>query len=944
MIRRAMSRPDGSLATALASLQGRWGTAAIRLGNGSSVGSSPPIHGALALVPEQVPEAPAPLADDAVSTGFPALDAILGPAGLPRESGAAIRGDLSSGKTTLALRCIAEAQREGRSSRGWTSRARSIRWRRWPVAWTCAGCRGSPGRRCGGLRAGGRAALGASGRPAGRRPAAPGCRFGRTMPLRRLAAHARRVGARLLVLEPRSLAALAPGRPGGGDRPAPGAGAAGLAPPGRDVVGQRTEVTVAKNRYGPPGRRVGAGDPLPRGRRARGCGASTRRRMASPSPSAKRRRGHARAADLTVTTGHATALPRLAAPAAPPGAGRDHPATAELVVLGGQPWEPGTVLDCSPAAAQLGVRRGQPLGTAHKLVPEAPSCRPTRPPTRRAFEEALRRAGRAGTRRRGGDRPDASGLRAGVRWASRAWPAVGRRADAGRTGDRAQAASAAAGAATGGHRQHPLRGQVAARRPRPSAERRRCGGDPGGRRDRGGALLAPLPIRLLPAAPETRERFRALRPDAGSGSSRRSTARRSWPASASTVASCTTSRGAWTGGRSGRAGRWSGCAPRWSSIRRSTSSSRSGSCSATCAARCASSSRLGARARRGRIWCWSWSVAPPVRLRAGAARAGRRSRTCWSGCWWPGSRRTRPRRRWSGLGLELDGTAPAAGQQLGLFTPQLARAARLDWQLAGLAIRFGPDRLLQARFVDPEATLAEERFEWRAAALGDARGHADDPAARPAPRDRGRDRRARPPDAAALAGRPRAGRGVQPLARRGGLVAPSAACATTTRSSATRLLALVYRDAVDGTWHLERLYRLSAPSPGHDSTPGETGVECKDRSDHPERRSRADRHAPKMHEHARGRPVHSLGRRSGRHCDALSRLIRTTCRTGSRTRIGSCRWSGRPMPLALPPAWRAIARAARSRDCCSTRAIRCCSSSISRCARSSAFCASRSAR
>ena len=66
--------------------------------------------------------------------------------------------------------------------------------------------------------------------------------------------------------------------------------------------------------------------------------------------------------------------------------------------------------------------------------------------------------------------------------------------------------------------------------------------------------------------------------------------------------------------------------------------------------------------------------------------------------------------------LELDGTAPAAGQQLGLFTPQLARAARLDWQLASLAIRFGPDRVLQARLRDPEAALPEERFAWHPAA------------------------------------------------------------------------------------------------------------------------------------------------------------------------------------------------------------------------------------
>ena len=50
--------------------------------------------------------------------------------------------------------------------------------------------------------------------------------------------------------------------------------------------------------------------------------------------------------------------------------GRD-PDPEEAVVLGGRPWDPGHVLDRSPAAGALGVRRGQPLGTAHSLAPEA---------------------------------------------------------------------------------------------------------------------------------------------------------------------------------------------------------------------------------------------------------------------------------------------------------------------------------------------------------------------------------------------------------------------------------------------------------------------------------------------------------------------------------------------------------------------------------------------
>jgi hypothetical protein len=67
------------------------------------------------------------------------------------------------------------------------------------------------------------------------------------------------------------------------------------------------------------------------------------------------------------------------------------------------------------------------------------------------------------------------------------------------------------------------------------------------------------------------------------------------------------------------------------------------------------------------------------------------------------------------LRLELDGVGPAVGHQLGLFTPQSARAARLDWQLASLAVRFGPDRILRAVPGDPEALLAEQRFAWQRA-------------------------------------------------------------------------------------------------------------------------------------------------------------------------------------------------------------------------------------
>ena len=65
------------------------------------------------------------------------------------------------------------------------------------------------------------------------------------------------------------------------------------------------------------------------------------------------------------------------------------------------------------------------------------------------------------------------------------------------------------------------------------------------------------------------------------------------------------------------------------------------------------------------------------------------------------------------LKLELALVEPARGQQLPLFTPQAARGARLEWQLARLAIAFGVDRVRRVEVGDPDAPLAEERWAWR---------------------------------------------------------------------------------------------------------------------------------------------------------------------------------------------------------------------------------------
>jgi recombination protein RecA len=184
------------------------------------------------------------------------LDAILGPAGLPPEASVVVRGGPSSGKTTLALRCAAEAQASG-DIVAWLDLGRSFD----PVE---AAGRGvdlrwllvvRPGDTQEGL---GLAGALLTGRCIGLLVVDLPARLrGRLEDqLRRLVAHARRVGARLIVLEPATVP---------GSLQAALAGSTGLRLElerkawlrlGRDVVGQRTAVAVGKNRYGPPGRSV----------------------------------------------------------------------------------------------------------------------------------------------------------------------------------------------------------------------------------------------------------------------------------------------------------------------------------------------------------------------------------------------------------------------------------------------------------------------------------------------------------------------------------------------------------------------------------------------------------------------------------------------------------------------------------------------------------------
>ena len=67
------------------------------------------------------------------------------------------------------------------------------------------------------------------------------------------------------------------------------------------------------------------------------------------------------------------------------------------------------------------------------------------------------------------------------------------------------------------------------------------------------------------------------------------------------------------------------------------------------------------------------------------------------------------------LELELSGATPAAGQQLPLFVPQALHGARLAWQLARLAVIYGEDRVRRVELTDPDAPLPERRWTWRSA-------------------------------------------------------------------------------------------------------------------------------------------------------------------------------------------------------------------------------------
>lgn len=366
---RPMATLSPDVTAAMATLQARWGAAAPRVtgaANGVTAGAT---HGALALAdpvevaaPAAIPT-PHPAADERViHTGFAALDAILGPGGLPRSASVAIRGDGSSGRTTLALRVAAEAQAQG-SVVAWLDLARSFD----PVE---AVARGidlewlvviTPASLDEGLTIAGSLLTGRSvdllflDLPGGRlaptdSPARIADRLGR------LAAFARRSDAILIVLE-------TPG-PAGGLSTAV-AEATGLRLElarrswirlGRDVVGQRTEALVARNRYGPPGKRASLRILYAEGGERDAC-------LRRPDLLLDQPPIHAPAIQPERTTRDATHPP---SPAAPP-----------------PPARSGARLRALPVGSDRAGRPAVGSGTGHRREPRGPGAgRPARDATR----------------------------------------------------------------------------------------------------------------------------------------------------------------------------------------------------------------------------------------------------------------------------------------------------------------------------------------------------------------------------------------------------------------------------------------------------------------------------------------------------------------------------------------------------------------------------------
>lgn len=384
--------------------------------------------------------------------------------------------------------------------------------------------------------------------------------------------------------------------------------------------------------------------------------------------------------------------------------------TDRPVILGGQPWTDGTVVDADPAARALGVRRGIPLGSAHRLAPDAAFLDPEPDADAAAVEAAFETLagfspGLAGTT----DPLDpAFGLlEVQVDGLERLWGGeaelVGRLVAALRTvlpgaprpgiaGTRF-AATIAAGAATP---------------PEPRIVR------PGGE----AAFLAPLPASLLTPDPDLRARLLRF-------------GLRRIGAVAELPRSALVARFGAEGERVHARARGEEIAPfrpRRTAERlflglpiepavaeldplRFVLNRLAGALADQLRARGTAAARAHLRLALDLAFAppgTPGEVAVEQRFPEPTAETEAIERLLFARL-----ERTPPPAPVARLELELAGIEPATGQQLSLFVPQAGRSGRLGWQLARLGLTFGEDRVRRVALGDPEAPLPEARWTWR---------------------------------------------------------------------------------------------------------------------------------------------------------------------------------------------------------------------------------------
>lgn len=382
------------------------------------------------------------------------------------------------------------------------------------------------------------------------------------------------------------------------------------------------------------------------------------------------------------------------------------------IVLGGKPWQPGTVLDANAEARALGVRPGMALGSAHRLAPEATFLDADPEADREAAEAVFERLAELTPALAGTSEPadpafglfetQIDGLEGlwgpepvlARRFADAIEPLLGGPTRAGIGGTRFVAGVAALASEPAGLVAVP-----------PSEEAR---------------FLAPLPTALLTRDPDVRARLRRF-------GLRRIGQVAELPASA--LVARFGEEGARVGARA-RGEETDPFRPRRAPERlvlglpiepavveleavRFVLRRVAGALGANLAAR-------GLAAERGRLRLTLDLAFAKPGIEPEVVVEGRFPEPTADGeaierLLLARLERTPPLAPVARLELELAGASPAAGQQLPLFVPQALHGARLEWQLARLALTYGEGRIRRIEVADPEAPLAEHRWRWREA-------------------------------------------------------------------------------------------------------------------------------------------------------------------------------------------------------------------------------------